>query len=134
MEIAKVEKRCAELFGECQLNIHDIMAANSFNYSEEDLIYEAARIFWTREKNAFVNALHDWMNGNKPEITIEEAKQRNTYYKNARDIVAEKVSIVSDTVVNWEHFPNDDHTVAFYIGLPIDDELVVWARYKKGII
>ena len=38
--VDKFERKCVELFGECHLDIHDIVAANSIRYKE--LILEAA--------------------------------------------------------------------------------------------
>lgn len=53
----KFERKCVELFGDCPLNIHDIAAAKSLNYSEKELILEAARKHYLREQHNFFEAL-----------------------------------------------------------------------------
>lgn len=129
--VDKFERKCVELFGECPLDIHDIVAANS-GYSEKELILEAARKYYLREQHNFFEALCEWKNGNKLQISREEAEKRNRYFENAKMIVDEASSTIVDSLVNWMAFPNDDPTICYYIGIPFDDELCVWAKqYNK---
>lgn len=47
-------------------------------------------------------------------------------------IVDDVISTMADSLVNWMAFPNDDPTICYYIGVPFDDELCVWAeQYNK---
>lgn len=126
-----VETKCTELFGECPLNLQDLMAARSFGYSEEDVMFEAAKKHYQNERNAFFNAIHAWKDGNKMSITYEEAKKRNERYKNAQRIVDERVATDMDSLINWQAFPEDDPTIVYYMGLPITDELCEWAQQYK---
>lgn len=126
------ERKCVELFGDCPLDIYDIAVAKSFSYSEKDLILEAARKHYQREQHNFFEALCNWKNGNKLQISCEEAEKRNRYFNNAKMIVDEEFSTMADSPVNWMAFPNNDPTICYYIGVPVDDELCVWAeQYNK---
>ena len=125
-----VETKCTELFGTCPLNLQDMMAAKVYGYTEEELLLEAARKFYMSEKNAFFDAICQWSAGEKMQITHIEAKKRNEHYKNARRMLDEKLS-APDTPVNWAAFPNDDPTITFYLGLPVTDDLCVWAQQYK---
>ena len=125
------ERKCVELFGKCPLNIHDIQAANSLGYSEEDLLFEAAKKHYLKEQRKFFEALYDWKDGNKLEISCEEAKKKNSYFYNAKMIVEKRVSTITDTIVNWMSFPNNDPTICHYMGLPLDHDLCVWASQYK---
>lgn len=129
--VKKFERKCVELFGECPLNIHDIQAANSLGYSEEDLLFEAAKKHYFKEQRKFYEALYDWRNGNKLDICREEAEKRNAFFENAKMIVEKRVSTVTDTIVNWMSFPNNDPTICYYMGLPLDHDLCVWASQYK---
>jgi len=129
--VENFERKCVELFGECPLNIHDIAAAKSFNYSEEDMLFEAARKYYLSEQHKFFDALYEWKNGNKLQILREEAERRNCHFKNAQMIVDQRVSTVADSPVNWMSFPNDDPTICYYVGVPLDGELCVWASQYK---
>lgn len=127
-----VEKRCVELFGDCPLNMSDFLGAKTFGYSEEDLIFEAARKFYLNEEHNFSVALCDWMNGKKLNISREEAQKRNQYVRKARDFLIMH-DIYITTSINWESFPNDDPSICFYLGYPFDCELCKWAaNYKKS--
>ena len=115
----------------CPLNIHDIAVGKAFGYSETDLLYEAARKHYISEQHKFFTALCDWKDGKKIQITKEKADKRNRYFKKAQALVDEKISLSADSPVNWMAFPNDDPTICYYIGLPLDDELCVWAEHYK---
>lgn len=129
--VDRIERKCIELFGYCPLNIYDIAAGKDFGYSETNLLYEAARKHYTSEQHNFYTALCDWKDGRKMQITKEEAEERNHYFNNAKAIIDEIVLTSADTPVNWMAFPNDDPTICYYIGLPLDDELCVWAEQYK---
>ena len=129
--LEKIERKCVELFGYCPLNIHDIAAGTAQGYTEKDFFYEAARKHYASEQHNFFTALNEWKDGRKMPITKEEAEKRNHYFNNAQAIIDEKDSVSMDTPVNWMAFPNDDPTICYYIGLPLDDELCVWAEQYK---
>lgn len=130
--VEKFERKCVELFGEYPLNIDDIMFAKALNYTEEDLMYEAAKKYCAKEQYNFYKALCEWKNGNKLQITHEEAEKRNNRFKNARAIVEVRGSFLVNTPLNWTYFQKDDPTICLYIGLPLNDELCEWAKnYKK---
>lgn len=125
------ERKCVKLFGYCPLNIHDLVASKVFEYSETDLLYEAAKKYCINEQRKFFTALCDWKNGKKMQLTQEEAEKRNRYFMNAQAIMDEKNSLSADRPVDWMAFPNDDPTICYYIGLPLDDELCLWAEQYK---
>lgn len=132
INVASFEKKCMDLFGECPLNIQDITSGNLFGYSEVDLLYEAARKYYVKQRNNFSQALYDWKDGHKLEITHEQAKQMNKHYKNAQYIVDLRVDTSADSIVNWLYFPDDDPTICYYLGVSLDSPLILWARnYKK---
>lgn len=121
----KFERKCIELFGYCPLSIGYIASIKTLGYSETDLLYEAARKHYLIEQYNFLTALWDWKDGKKMQITKEEAEKRNHYFNNAKVLVDEKFSLSTDTPVDWMDFPNDDPTICYYLGLPLDYELCV---------
>lgn len=122
------ERKCTDLFGECPLNIHEISAGESLDFSEKELFFVAARKYYLNEQHAFFKALCDWKDGNKMELNQEEAERRNHHFNNAKMIIDEMFSTAADTLVDWTAFSRDDPTICYYIGLPLDDELCVWAE------
>ena len=130
--LERIERKCVGLFGYCPLNIHDFVAGKTYGYTEKDFLYEAARKHYISEQHNFFTALCDWKDGRKMPITKEEAEIRNHYFNNAKALIDEKVPFSVDTPVNWMVFPKDDPTKSYYIGLPFDAELCVWAeQYNK---
>ena len=128
MMVDNFERKCTNLLGECPLNIHEITTAESLKFSEKQFFFVAAGKHYLKEQHAFFKALCDWKDGNKMELNQEEAERRNHYFNNAKMIYAEMFSTAADTLVDWTAFPRDDPTICYYIGLPLDDELRVWAE------
>ena len=123
-----IERRCTELFGRCPLKVQDLAVSESLRQSEEELLFAAALKHYRSEQRDFFYALCDWKDGNKMDLTQDEAEERNRYFENAQMIVDERISTSADTLVDWTAFPRDDPTICYYIGLPFDDELCVWAE------
>ena len=121
-----IERECTHLFGYCPLNIQDLAAAKAFNYSKEKIISEAARMHYLSERNAFTNAVVNWYEGQKMEISQEEAKIRNERFNNALNFI----DTIYDIPVNWMVFPIERRSIVLYIGLPLDDEMIKWAHEK----
>ena len=95
-------------------------------------MYEAAKKFYLSEKNAFFNALCKWFEGEKMEITAKEAEERNKFFKNARNLVDDTNPTDTDSPVNWMAFVNNDPTIILYMGLPVNDDMCIWAQnYQK---
>ena len=125
------ERKCVELFGVCLLDMKDIKFCIALGYSEKEMIVEAARRYFQKEQKEFYEALCDWKDGKKLDITLEQARGRNEKFNMA-------VSVLQDNgygtlePVDWESFPKDDPSVCFYIGLPFTSDLCVWAEnYNK---
>lgn len=127
LNVSRFEEECNRLFGECPLNIHDIKAGNECCYSEQDFMKEAARKIYIKHQKDFSNELHNWMNGNKKDITEEEAAKLNKWYNNAVYILDDENVHVPFTPLNWNAFPNDNPEIVFYIGYPLDCDLCQWA-------
>jgi hypothetical protein len=88
-------------------------------------------LFQTKRKieNKFDEMLWQWKNGNKPCLTLEEAKELDNKYD---DTVYqfEKISNIDcsvDAVVSFESIVKDDYSIALYSGIP---ELMEWASQK----
>lgn len=129
-----IEKKCTELFGTCPLTIQDFQAAKGFGYSDEELIYEAARKFRQNEEKDFVEKLEEWKNGDKYAITEEDAKKRNSYVKNAERVIMfhNLNATFIDAPINWTAFPYDDPKVVLYMGYPFECELCQWASNYRS--
>lgn len=129
----RIERKCMELFGECPLNIHDFQAAATCGYTDEDVLFEAAKKVYLNTKRKFADAIYAWRGGLKISIGKEYARKCNVFFKNAKSYVDQKIDTSCDTPVNWECFPDDDPTIVIYMGYPADSDIVKWAvNYKKS--
>ena len=125
----KIESECIKLFGECPLSITDIAAGKSCGYSFDKFICEAARKYCLKTRHDFVDALYEWMQDNKPEISREEALKRNKYFKKAQGIIISGQHTMGfNSIINWLAFPDDNPEICFYLGYSHESELCSWAR------
>ena len=128
----KLDRKCWELFGEFPFSIQEVGLLSAIGNSYEDMLYKAAWKFYTKERERFSQAIFEWSEGIKPEVTLEEAKTRNQRFKNAQRIIDERISTMGDTLIDWEAFPNDDPSIVFFMGYPWECKICRWAdNYKK---
>ena len=108
------------------LNIQDVMFAKVFGISQEEI--EEMDLFQQKRKlqNMFDKMMIEWSEGNKPELTLEDAIELDKKYRN---IIAQlecehNHDYMGDSLVRFEAIPNNDYSIGFYIGLPSVSE---WA-------
>jgi len=108
------------------LNIQDLMFAKVFGMSQEEI--EEMDLFQQKRKmqNMFDRMMIEWSQGNKPELTLEDAQELDKKYQN---IVAQlecehNHDYMGDSLVRFEAIPKDDYSIGFYLGLP---SVVDWA-------
>ena len=108
------------------LNLQDLMFAKALGVSEKEV--KEMDLFQTMRKmqNRFDKMLFQWKDGNKPDLTLEEAQELDKKYRN---IIAELEcnhdhNYMASAVVRFSAIPKNEYSVALYSGIP---SLMDWA-------
>jgi len=103
------------------LTIHDIAAARAFGQTDEEIIFFDAQRRLIQIENEFDRMLHEWHDGNKPQLTLGEAAEKDREYR------LEKARLYNNAPENfWDvgraisftKIANGDVSIALYSPIP----------------